>query len=375
MKAQTKALNEPTWRVPNHASWLSVAVSGWVAIFYSFGAAGAAEQNTAGGAATAKAAEGAPAAAAPMPGMDMEPKPAAVTLMPGMDMSPSPAPATPKQAMEMESTPTPAASMDGMDMESKPAPGTPMKKMDMGSMQGGNAPANARDPDAYSEGYAYTDMPGMEHTDQIRFGHLLPTELEYLSGNEGEGFNWTIQGNYGGDHDKLWLRTQGQKIESDPLDPTTDAEALWWRAWSPFWGTQLGVRQDFGRGAHTYLAAGVEGLAPRWFDIEATGYVGEDGRFSARFKASYDARFTNRLILTPGVESNAYSKSDNERGLGAGLGNIEAGLRMRYELHRKFAPYVGYVWEWSFAGTADRRRAEGSPVNERRFVAGIRVWW
>jgi copper resistance protein B len=242
-------------------------------------------------------------------------------------------------------------------------------------MQGGSAPPDARDPDAYAEGFVYTGMPGMEEADQLVFGKLLADELEFLSGNEGEGFNWSIEGNYGDDKNKVWLRTQGQKIPGQPIDPTTDGEVLWWHPYTAFWGTQLGLRQDFGPGAHSYLAAGIEGLAPYWFDVEATGYLGEDGRLSARFKASYDLRFTNRLILAPNIEANVYSRSEDQRGLDAGLGNLEGGLRLRYEVHRKFAPYIGYVWEQSFAGTADLRRAEDEPVSERRFVAGLRLWW
>ena len=245
---------------------------------------------------------------------------------------------------------------------------------DMGAMQGGPAPADARDPDAYAEGYEYTGMPGMEQSDRIVFGKLLLDEFEFLSGNEGDGYAWSLQGNYGGDSNKLWLRAQGLKVPGG-LDPTTGAELFWWRPLSAFWGTQLGLRQDFGRGAHTYLAAGIEGLAPYWFEVQATAYVAEDGRFSARFKVSYDMRLTNRLILTPSLEANAYSRAEEERGLGAGLGNLERGLRLRYELHRKFAPYVGYVWERSYAATADLRRAEGEPVDEHRFVAGVRMWW
>jgi len=234
---------------------------------------------------------------------------------------------------------------------------------------------DARDPDAYADGFEYTGMPGMEQSDRIAFGKVLVDELEFLSGNEGEGYAWKVQGAYGGDHDKLWLRTQGLKIGGQQVDPTTDVEALWWRAYSPFWGTQLGVRQDFGSGAHTWIAFGVEGLAPYWFELQATGYVGDDGRLSARVTASHDLLFTNRLILTPEVESNFYSKAEPGRSLGAGVGNVELGLRLRYEIRRKFAPYVGYVWERSFAGTADRRRVDGEPVTERRFVAGVRLWF
>lgn len=256
-------------------------------------------------------------------------------------------------------------------------PGAAMRMgaMDMDSMRGGSALPDSRDPNAYADGYEYTGMPGMEKSDQIAFGKALVNELEFLSGNEGEGYAWQFQGTYGGDRDKLWLRTQGLKIDGRQVDPTTDVEALWWRGYSPFWGTQLGVRQDFGPGAHTWIAFGVEGLAPYWFEVQATGYVGDDGRLSARLKASHDLLFTNRLILTPGLESNVYSKAEPERGLGTGFGNVELGLRLRYEIRRKFAPYVGYVWERSFAGTADRRRADGEPVTERRFVAGMRLWF
>ncbi len=245
--------------------------------------------------------------------------------------------------------------------------------MDMGSMQGGSAPPNARDPDAYSDGYEYTGMPGFEKSDQIVFGKLLADELEFLSGNEGKGVAWRVQGTYGGDRDKLWLRTQGLKIGGQRVDPTTDLEALWWRAYSSFWGTQFGVRQDFGAGAHTWIAFGVEGLAPYQFEVRATGYLGEDGRLSARLLASYDILLTNRLILAPEVESNIYSKAEPERGLGSGVGNFELGVRLRYEIRRKFAPYLGYVWERSFSGTADFRRGNGEPVTEHRFVVGVRL--
>jgi copper resistance protein B len=247
-------------------------------------------------------------------------------------------------------------------------------EMDMGSMGGGRAPPDARDPHAYSEGYEYAGMPGLETSDEIVFGWISGDELEFVSGNEGDGFAWNVQANYGDDRNKLWLRTQGLRLPGE-LDPTTSGEILWWRPYSAFWGTQLGIRQDFGAGAHTYAAFGIEGLAPFWFIIEATGYLCDDGRLSARVKVSYDLRITNRLILTPNLEANAYSEADDERNLGSGLGNIEGGLRLRYEVQRKFAPYVGYVWERSFSGTADRRRAQGDPVNEHRFVAGFRMWF
>ena len=242
-----------------------------------------------------------------------------------------------------------------------------------GSRQGPGAPPDARDPDAYADGYEHTSMTGMLHTDQLAVGLLLADEQEFLSGNGGQGWNWHLQGTYGGDLDKLWLRTQGLGVDGE-TDPTTGIEALWWRGYSAFWGTLVGIRQDFGPGARTWLAFGIEGLSPYWFELQATGYVGDDGRLSARLKTSYDLLFTNRLILAAALESNAYSKAESDRALEAGVGNVEIGLRLRYEFRRKFAPYVGYVWERSFAGTADLRRADAHPVTEHRLVVGVRLW-
>lgn len=264
------------------------------------------------------------------------------------------------------------SSMAGMDMSAGSGASAPMA---MGSMQGGKAPADARDPDAYADGYANSTLPGFEKADQISIGTMLVDELEFVSGNEGDGVAWSARISNGGDSDKLWLRSQGLKISGERLDPETSAEALWWHATGPFWGRTIGVRQDIGPGAHTWLAAGIEGLAPYWFNVELTAYLGDDGRLAARAKASYDMLLTNRLILTPQIEANLYSSKNRERRLGSGLSNGELGLRMRYEITRKLAPYVGYVWERSFGGTADFKRTRVEPISEHRFVVGLRLWW
>lgn len=251
---------------------------------------------------------------------------------------------------------------------------TPADAMQMGRMQGGRAPADARDPDAYSGGYEYSDMPGQEETDRLPFSRVFPEQFEFVSGDEGDGVAWDVQGAYGPDEHKLWIRTEGAVIDGK-TDTSTGAEALWWRAFSPFWATQLGVRQDFGDGAHSYLALGVQGLAPYWFEVEATGYVGEDGRLAARFQASYDLLLTNRLILTPKIESDLYSRAEPDRDLGSGVSNVEVGVRLRYEITRKFAPYIGFSWDRALGSTADRLRAADEPVLEKLVVVGVRAWW
>ncbi|MBS0521851.1 MAG: copper resistance protein B, partial [Proteobacteria bacterium] len=121
-------------------------------------------------------------------------------------------------------------------------------------------------------------------------------------------------------------------------------------------------------------AIGIEGLAPLFFHVSATGYVGGDGRLAAKLEGSYDLLITQRLILQPQVEMNFYSQSDPARGIGSGLSDLDAGLRLRYEITRKIAPYIGVSYTGKYGGTADYARAAGSPTDEVRFVVGLRTW-
>lgn len=286
---------------------------------------------------------------------------------PAFSQAPTPPPESHQQHAQMPPMTEPG---------SKPQIQSPPKEhpMNTGAMQGGSTPAAARDPNAYSDGYEYSDMPGMERADQIAFGKLLLDQFEFTRNGRGEGVAWDTYAWYGGDNKKLWLRSEGNVINGVP-DQTTSAEALWWRPFRPFWATLLGVRQDFGPGSRTHLAFGVEGLAPYWFDLQATGYVDYDGRVSARLKGSYDLRLTNRLILTPEAETNVYSKANPRRVLGAGVADIELQARLRYEFSRKFAPYVGFDWDRALGDTAKlARRLGGEPVSDGRLVIGLRMW-
>jgi copper resistance protein B len=281
------------------------------------------------------------------------------------------APTEPQTGQQTEPAPQ-ADDHAGMEMPGAEKPGAAME-MDMGRMQGGKAPPDARNSDDYAEGYRNSMLPGWEMSDKLSIPRVLVDELEFATGNEGQGFGWTVQIASGPDNDKLWLRSQGLKNSRDRLDRESSVEALWWHSSGPFWGTLLGVRQDLGKGATTWLAAGVEGLAPYWFEVQLTGYVGDDGRLAARAKASYEVLFTNRLILTPQVETNIYSKRSTNRELGGGFSNIELSGRLRYEFSRKVAPYVGFVWERALGGTGDFRRTEGESLVERRVVVGVRL--
>jgi copper resistance protein B len=168
----------------------------------------------------------------------------------------------------------------------------------------------------------------------------------------------------------------------------TDAriEAFWDHAFASYWDWQIGVRHDFGRpfsaihglqgtrapAQRGWAAFGVQGLAPYWFEIEATAYVGDSGRTALRFRAEYELLLTQRLVLQPEFETNVYGKRDPDRGIDSGVNDATFGLRLRYEIRREIAPYVGVVWKHRF-GDADL--VAGRSVSETQLVAGLRLWF
>lgn len=202
---------------------------------------------------------------------------------------------------------------------------------------------------------------------------LLFDQIEWQGTGSG-GASWENTSWVGGDRSRLWLRTEGETEEGRVDNAYVDV--LWGRMFSRWWDVVAGVRQDFRPGdPQTWVGAGVQGLAPYWFEVEATGYVGAGGRTHARFEVEYELLLTNRLILQPLVEVEFFGKSDRERGRGAGLNTVETGVRLRYEIRREFAPYVGLTWERRFFGTADFARAAGEDIGGARMAFGLRTWF
>lgn len=200
--------------------------------------------------------------------------------------------------------------------------------------------------------------------------------LEARDTKSGTSTYWEGQAWVGTDLNKLWLKSEGSVLKGKTED--AELEAFYSRAIAPFWDLQAGMRHDFsvnGQPARNWAAFGLKGLAPYLFDVDLTGYVGSNGRTAARVKTEYELLLTQRLVLSPELEANFYGKSDPERGLGTGLSNMDFGLRLRYEIRREFAPYVGVVWTRKFGETADFARAAGDPVGDTQLVAGVRVWW
>ncbi len=245
--------------------------------------------------------------------------------------------------------------------------------MTMGPMQGGSAPADARSPD-YSNGLTYGAMEHLNMHGSAPFGMLLIDQLEAFDGKNGSGQTWEAQGWYGNDVNKLWVRTEGDRSGGKTEDG--DVEVFWNRNVATFWSTQLGVRHELGEGpARNWAAFGIQGLAPYWFELEATAYIGPSGRTAARLRADYELLITQRLILQPEFEVNLYGKSDPARRIGSGVSDAQLGLRLRYAISRQFAPYVGVVWTRRLGATAGFARDDHQATFDRQWVAGLRIWF
>lgn len=214
---------------------------------------------------------------------------------------------------------------------------------------------------------------GHDHGGGI-YTYLLFNRLEAWDADPGTGQAWEARGWVGTDMHKLWLRSEGERVRGHT--ESADIEVLYGHPVSRWWDVVAGVRHDIAPGPdQDFAAIGVTGMAPYKFEIEATAYLGSSGQTAARVEAEYELLLTNRLILQPLIEAQWHGKEDASRGIGSGLGKVEAGLRLRYEMTRKFAPYIGFVHERSFGNTADLRRNEGEPTEDTRVIAGVRLWF
>lgn len=177
----------------------------------------------------------------------------------------------------------------------------------------------------------------------------------------------------GKDLNKLWLKADVEHVDGETEE--AELQALYSRAVSPYWDFQLGLRSDVRpKPARDWLTLGFEGLAPYWFEINAALFVGEESRTALRLEAEYEWMLTQRWVLSPELALNAYSKDIPEIGIGSGVSDAEAGLRLRYEIRREFAPYIGINWTGSFGETADLAKEEGEDTSGTVIVVGVRAW-
>lgn len=219
---------------------------------------------------------------------------------------------------------------------------------------------------------AFPDLDGHALGDNAIRAYVLLDQLEWHEQDRAVG--WNARGWVGRDRDRVWFRSEGERgrgaVESIAL------HGMYGRAFARWWDVVMGVRQDFRPGpAQTWAAIGLQGLAPYWFEVDATAYVGASWRTQARVELAYDMQLTNWVMLEPNVEIELHGKADPSRGIGAGLSSTNVGLRLRYEIRRELAPYAGVVWHRRYGGTADAAREAGDAASGAELVLGLRTWF
>ena len=348
---------------------------------------------------SAKPPVGEPVVADPHAGHDM-------SAMPGMNMpeaNPNPSAGHDMSAMPGAAggtNPAEPGAMQGMDHGSMPGMGQGSGAMqgmsghDMGSMPsatgaamvGTNLPAgNAPPPPIPTDRAAdqvYTAAT-MAHSQQHlqsmhggqNFSQVIFNLAEVQIRDGRDGYRWDGSAWFGGDINRLVLKTEGEGSIGRSLE-AAEVQALYSRTVGPYTDIQLGVRYDFKPNpSRVYASVGFETLAPGFFDVEGALFLSNKGDLLGRLEGYYDQRITQRLILQPRVEFNLAAQDVPEIGIGSGLSTAELGLRLRYEIRREFAPYVGISYDRRFGDTARFARAEGEGAGSTSFVVGIRTWF
>ncbi len=220
---------------------------------------------------------------------------------------------------------------------------------------------------------ALAEEPGLVQTmHETPIFNMIKTELDYAPQDDGL-FTWNVDGWIGGDDERVWLRSEGDM----PDGKIEDAEAQVYYGWNvaTFWDALVGLRQDFESTNETYFAVSAVGLAPYFFETEASLFVSTEGDVSLRLEQSFDIQVTQKLIAEPYLEANLFAQDVPERDVGAGLSDVEAGLQLRYEITRKIAPYIDGVWSRKIGETASLARAAGDDPEDITVRLGLRFWF
>ncbi|HCS64920.1 MAG TPA: copper resistance protein CopB [Cellvibrio sp.] len=223
---------------------------------------------------------------------------------------------------------------------------------------------------------ALSSLPVIAHEgDDPMLTRVMIDQFEWRDGDdEADPYVLEAQGWIGKDLHKLWIKTDVERVDGETEE--AEIQALYSRAIAPFWDVQVGVRQDLKpTPEREWGVIGIQGLAPYFFEIDAALFVGDSGDTGARLSAEYEWMLTQKVVLSPEVSVNFYGQNDMHRLTGSGLSDGQAGLRLRYEIRREFAPYIGVNWTKSFGNTADFVREHGEPTSDAQWVAGVRAWF
>ena len=255
----------------------------------------------------------------------------------------------------------------------------------------GHSPAGHAPPEQQQEKPqtgATTTLPNLSEkegwpepvADRATFGFLLFDNAEFQRGGGPDALRWDVFGWRGGDVHRFWFKSEGRIATDSSEGSEFEAQALYGKLIAPFFDLQMGLRLDqrVREGSdptRLYLSAGVQGLAPYRFEIEPTVFLSHKGQISARLTATYDILLTQRLIVQPRLETNVAVQADEAIGIGAGWNDAELGARVRFEVRREFAPYLGVSWKESFGATHRLTTAERGDPRHVVIVAGVRTWF
>ncbi|TPG12758.1 copper resistance protein B [Sphingomonas oligophenolica] len=249
------------------------------------------------------------------------------------------------------------------------------------ALAAGDAPAPMPPADHYADRFYPADAMTEAREEMMReqggqrFAKVMFNLAELQVRNGHDGYRWDGEAWFGGDLDRLVLKTEGEGAFNKGVE-SAELQALYSRAIGPYFNLQAGVRHDFQPSpTRTYATVGFEGLAPYMFDLEGAAFLSDRGDVLGRLEGYYDQRLTQRLILQPRVELNLAAQDVPENRYGAGLVDAELGLRLRYEISREFAPYVGVSYQAKVGRTADFARADGEDPTTTSFVAGVHFWF
>ena len=286
----------------------------------------------------------------------------------------------PPEQCPPKDTPEEAMPMDGMDhgahggMSDKSAPGAaPEDAVPARAFEG---PRHAADAIWGREAMEPSRKQLARENGGMTTGMVLIERLEARIATDGgeDGYVWDAQGWYGGDINRFVLKTEGEGTFGGALEDA-EIQALYSRAIGPFFDLQAGVRFDPEPDSRTHIVVGVQGLAPYMFHVDGALFLSDRGDLTARVEAEYDQKITQRLILQPRIEAEFSAQDIPEREIGAGISKVEPGLRLRYEIVREFAPYIGIEYEAKLGETADIARANGEDPDGLKAVIGLRAWF
>lgn len=318
----------------------------------------------------APAAKAPPAKASPAKAAKPVRKPAAADPHAGHVTPGAPAPTA-------DSHPEPAMPPGAPPMDHAPTPGDqPL----LSQLEVPKAPPPPAPTDHAADGYFSSDALTAARA-QLRREHgampvskVMANLAEYQARKGADGYRWEGQVWFGGDIDRFVLKSEGEGTRGRGVE-SAELQALYSRAVGVYTDLQAGVRQDFEPRGRTYATVGFETLLPYWFKLEGAAFLSTKGELLGRLEGSYDLRLTNRLILQPRAELNFAAQDTAATRTGSGLSNAELGLRLRYEIRREFAPYVGVSWDRKVGGTADYARALGEGVVNKSVVFGVRSFF